>query len=93
MPELAALAQSADRFLGAVRTLADDDVRRASALRPAAVIRADVDRAVEECLTAMSQHPAGLEARSARLSDTFQMLMKWSFFATIFRSIFVRPSL
>jgi maleylpyruvate isomerase len=110
MPELAALAQSADRFLGAVRTLADDDVRRASALpgwtrahllthvaqgadsrtgllraarsgligeqypseqaragaieagarRPAAVIRADVDRAVEECLTAMRQHPAGL---------------------------------
>ena len=110
MPELAALAQSADRFLGAVRTLADDDVRQASALpgwtrahllthvaqgadsrtgmlraarsgltgeqypseqaragaieagarRPAAVIRADVDRAVEECLTAMRQHPAGL---------------------------------
>jgi len=110
LPELAALAQSADRFLGAVRTLADDDVRRASALpgwtrahllthvaqgadarsgllraarsgltgeqypseqaradaieagarRPAAVIRADVDRAVEECLTAMRQHPAGL---------------------------------
>lgn len=110
MPELAALAQSADRFLGAVRALADDDVRRASALpgwtrahllthvaqgadsrtgllraarsgligeqypseqaradaieagarRPAAVIRADADRAVEECLTAMRQHPAGL---------------------------------
>jgi maleylpyruvate isomerase len=110
MPELAALAQSADRFLGAVRTLADDDVRRASALpgwtrahllthvaqgadsrtgmlraarsgligeqypseqaradaieagarRSAAFIRADVDRAVEECLTAMRQHPAGL---------------------------------
>jgi maleylpyruvate isomerase len=110
MPELAALAQSADRFLGAVRTLADDDVRRASALpgwtrahllthvaqaadsrtgmlraarsgligeqypseqaradaieagarRPAAVIRADVDRAVEECLTAIRQHPAEL---------------------------------
>jgi maleylpyruvate isomerase len=110
MPDLAALAQSADRFLGAVRTLADDDVRRASALpgwtrahlltqvtqaadsrtgmlraarsgrigeqypseqaragaieagarRPAAVIRADVDRAVGECLTAMRQHPAGL---------------------------------
>ena len=110
MPELVALAQSADRFLGAVRTLADDDVRQASALpgwtrahllthvaqgadsrtgmlraarsgligeqyrseqaradaieagarRPAAVIRADVDRAVEECLTAMRQHPAGL---------------------------------
>jgi len=110
MPELAALAQSADRFLGAVRALADDDVRRASALpgwtrghllthmaqgadsrtgllraaqsgligeqypseqaradaieagarRPAAVIRADAVRAVEECLTAMRQHPAGL---------------------------------
>jgi maleylpyruvate isomerase len=110
MPELAALAQSADRFLGTVRTLADDDVGGACALpgwtrahllthvaqgadsrtgmllaarsgligeqyaseqaradaieagarRPAAVIRADVDRAVEECLTAMRQHPAGL---------------------------------
>src|SRR3984957_14953897 len=110
MPELASLADSADRFLGAVQALADDDVQRASALpgwtrahllthvaqgsdsrtgllraaqagltgeqypseqaradaieagsrRPAAVIRADVDRAVEECLTAMRQHPAGL---------------------------------
>jgi len=110
MPGLAALAQSADRFLGAVRALAGDDVRRACALpgwtrahllthvaqgadsrtgllraarsgligeqyrseqaragaieagarRPAAVIRADADRAVEECLTAMRQHPAGL---------------------------------
>jgi maleylpyruvate isomerase len=109
-PELDTLAQSADRFLGAVRTLADDDVLRASALpgwtrahllshvaqaadsrtgmlraaragvageqypseqaradaieagarRTAAVIRADVDRAVEECLAAMREHPAGL---------------------------------
>ena len=107
---LAVLAESADRFLGAVRALADDDVLGASALpgwtrahllthvaqaadsrtgllraardgrigeqypseqaradaieagarRPAAVIRADVDRAVRECLTAMRQHPAGL---------------------------------
>ncbi len=32
MPELATLAASADRFLGAVRALTDDDVRRASAL-------------------------------------------------------------
>ena len=110
IPELDTLAQSADRFLGAVRALADDDVPRASALpgwtrahllthvaqaadsrtgmlraaragrvgeqypseqaradaieagarRPAAVIRADVDRAVRECLTVMRQHPAGL---------------------------------
>jgi len=110
MPELSTLAASADRFLGAVRALADDDVLRASALpgwtrahllthvaqaadsrtrllraaaagltgeqypseqaradaieagarRPAAAIRAGVDRAVEECLTAMRQHPAGL---------------------------------
>jgi len=110
MPELAALAQSADRFLGAVRALADDDVPRASALpgwtrahllthvaraadsrtgmlraaragltgeqypseqartdaieagarRPVAIIRADVDHAVAECLTAMRRHPAGL---------------------------------
>ena len=110
MPDLAALGRSADRFLGAVRALADDDVRRASALpgwtrahllthvaqaadsrtgmlraaragltgeqypseqaradaieagarRPAAVIRADAGRAVEECLTAMRRHPAEL---------------------------------
>ncbi|TVZ05406.1 maleylpyruvate isomerase family mycothiol-dependent enzyme [Trebonia kvetii] len=110
MPELATLAASADRFLGAVRALADDDVRGACALpgwtrahllthvaqaadsrtgmlraaqagligeqypseqaradaieagagRPATIIRADVDRAVSECLTAMRQHPAGL---------------------------------
>jgi maleylpyruvate isomerase len=110
LPELAALAGSADRFLGTVRALADDDVLRACALpgwtrahllthvaraadsrtgmlraaragligeqypseqaragaieagarRPAAVIRADVERAVEECLTAMRRHPAGL---------------------------------
>jgi maleylpyruvate isomerase len=110
MPELATLAHSADRFLRAVRALADGDVCRASALpgwtrahllthvaqaadsrtgmlraaqagllgeqypseqaradaieagarRPAAIIRADVDRAVEECLTVMRQHPAGL---------------------------------
>jgi maleylpyruvate isomerase len=110
MPELATLARSADRFLGTVRALTDDDVRSASALpgwtrahllthvaqaadsrtgilraaqagvigeqypseqaradaieagarRPAAVIRADVDRSVGECLTAMRQHPAGL---------------------------------
>jgi maleylpyruvate isomerase len=109
-PELGALAHSADRFLGAVQALTDDDVRRASALpgwtrahllthvaqaadsrtrmlraaragltgeqypseqaradaieagagRPAAIIRADVDRAVEECLTAMRRHPARL---------------------------------
>jgi maleylpyruvate isomerase len=32
----------------------------AGARRPAAIIRADVDRAVEECLTAIRQHPAGL---------------------------------
>jgi len=107
MPEL---ADSADRFLSAVRALADDDVGWASALpgwtrahllthvaqaadsrtgmlraaragligeqypseqaradaieaearRPAAVIRADVGRAVEECLAAMRGHPAGL---------------------------------
>jgi maleylpyruvate isomerase len=110
IPELDTLAQSADRFLGAVRALAGDDVPRASALpgwtrahllthvaqaadsrtgmlraaraglageqypseqaradaieagarRPAAVIRADVDRAVRECLTVMRQHPAAL---------------------------------
>jgi maleylpyruvate isomerase len=110
MPELAALAQSADRFLGAARTLADGEVRGACALpgwtrahllthvaqaadsrtgmlraaqagrtgeqypseqaradaieagarRPGAVIRADVARAVEECLAAMREHPAGL---------------------------------
>jgi maleylpyruvate isomerase len=110
VPDLTALARSADRFLGAVRALADDDVRRACALpgwtrghllthvaqaadsrtrmllaaaagqtgeqypseqaradaieagarRPAAVIRADVDRAVAECLTAMRRHPAEL---------------------------------
>jgi maleylpyruvate isomerase len=110
MPELGALAHSADRFLGAVRALTDDDVGRASALpgwtrahllthvaqaadsrtgllraaragltgeqypseqaradaieagagRPAAIIRADVDRAVRESLTAMRRHPAGL---------------------------------
>jgi maleylpyruvate isomerase len=108
VPALAALARSADRFLGTVRALADDDVllacalpgwtrahllthvaqaadsrtgmlraaraglageqypseqARASAIeagarRPAAVIRADAARAVEECLTAMRQHPA-----------------------------------
>lgn len=110
MPDLAALTGSADRFLGTVRALADDDVLSACALpewtrahllthvaqaadsrtrmlyaaragligeqypseqaragaieagaqRPAAVIRADAGRAVEECLTAMRQHPAGL---------------------------------
>jgi maleylpyruvate isomerase len=109
-PELATLAKSADRFLGATRALSDDDVRGASALpgwtrahllthvaqaadsrtgmlraaqagligeqypseraradaieagarRPAAIIRADADRAVAECLTAMRQHPPGL---------------------------------
>jgi len=32
LPELDALAESADRFLGAVRALADDDVLQASAL-------------------------------------------------------------
>jgi maleylpyruvate isomerase len=110
LPELDTLAESADRFLGAVRALIDDDVLQPSALpgwsrahllahvaqaadsrtgllraaqaglageqypseqaradaieagarRPAAVIRADVNRAVAECLTAMRQHPAGL---------------------------------
>jgi maleylpyruvate isomerase len=110
VPDLAALAGSADRLLGTVRALADDDVLRACALpgwsrahllshvaraadsrtgvlraaqaglvgeqypseqaradaieagarRPAAVIRADAVRAVEECLAAMRQHPAGL---------------------------------
>jgi maleylpyruvate isomerase len=110
LPELDSLAESAERFLGAVRALADDDVLQASALpgwtrahllthvaqsadsrtgmlraaqagligeqypseqaradaieagarHPAAVIRADAERAVAECLTAMRQHPAGL---------------------------------
>jgi maleylpyruvate isomerase len=110
VPELAELASSADRFLGAVRALGDDDVLGASALpgwtrahllthvaqaadsrtgmlraaragqvgeqypseqaradaieagarHPAAVIRADVDRAVRECLAAMREHPAEL---------------------------------
>jgi maleylpyruvate isomerase len=36
------------------------DAIEAGARRPDAVIRADVARAVEECLTAMREHPAGL---------------------------------
>jgi maleylpyruvate isomerase len=36
------------------------DAIEQGARRPAAIIRADVERAVEECLTAMRQHPAGL---------------------------------
>jgi maleylpyruvate isomerase len=67
------VAQSADSRTGMLRAAqagligeqypseqARADAIEAGARRPAAIIRADVSRAVEECLTAMRQHPAGL---------------------------------